>query len=81
MSAAYVRQHYGVDFKRGDRVVHEDRHGARHGVIVSFPRQYVGVRFDGYAATAWAHPLELTHERAWREAAVSAYIDGEGGAR
>lgn len=41
MSTEYVRRCYGVDFKRGDRVTVNDR----PGVVVSFPGQYVGVRF------------------------------------
>lgn len=28
----------------------------RHGVVVSFPGQYVGVRFDGASHTSKAHP-------------------------
>ncbi|MGN6245151.1 MAG: hypothetical protein ACTHQ3_15975 [Motilibacteraceae bacterium] len=52
MSAEYVRQQYGVDFKRGDRITVD----GRPGVIVSFPGQYLGVRFDGEAFTTVAHP-------------------------
>ena len=42
MSAEYVRRYYGVDYKRGDRVTVDGMPGA----IVSFPGQYLGVRFD-----------------------------------
>lgn len=52
MSAEYVRRVYGVDFKRGDRVSVD----GRHGVVVSFPDQYVGVRLDGEKHTSRAHP-------------------------
>lgn len=52
MSAAYVRDFYGVTFKRGDRVTVD----GRPGVIVSFPGQYLGVRFDGEKHTSRAHP-------------------------
>lgn len=52
MSAAYVRQFYGVDFKVGDRITVD----GRPGVIVSFPAQYLGVRFDGERHTSRAHP-------------------------
>jgi hypothetical protein len=52
MSAAYVRDYYGVDFKVGDRVTVD----GRSGVIVSFPGQYLGVRFDGQRHTLRAHP-------------------------
>lgn len=70
MSAEYVRRVYGVKFKRGDRVVlhnHaactapndsrcDDTEGDLHGVVVSFPGQYVGVRFDGEKYTSPCHP-------------------------
>jgi hypothetical protein len=52
MSAEYVRRHYGVDFKRGERVTVD----GKPGVIVSFPDQYLGVRFDGEKHTSRAHP-------------------------
>ena len=52
MSAAYVRAHYGVDFKIGDRVTVD----GKPGMIVSFPGQYLGIRFDGEKHTARAHP-------------------------
>lgn len=53
MSAAYVRQHYGVDYKRGDRIAVD----GRPGTIVSFPGQYLGVRFDDSpSVTQRAHP-------------------------
>lgn len=52
MSAEWVRGHYGVDYKRGDRVSVD----GRAGVVVSFPDQYLGVRFDGDNFTSRAHP-------------------------
>lgn len=52
MSAEYVRRYYRVDYKRGDRVVVD----GRPGVIVSFPDQYLGVRFDGEKHTERCHP-------------------------
>lgn len=52
MSAEYVRRTYGVDYKRGDRVTVD----SRPGVVVSFPDQYLGVRFDGEKHTSRAHP-------------------------
>lgn len=52
MSADYVRRTYGVDFKRGDRVLVD----GRPGFIVSFPSQYLGVRFDGESHTSRCHP-------------------------
>lgn len=42
MSAAYVRRAYAVDYKVGDRLTVD----GRPGVLVSFPDQYLGVRFD-----------------------------------
>lgn len=42
MSAEYVRRYYGVGYKRGDRVTVDGKPGR----IVSFPDQYLGVRFD-----------------------------------
>ena len=59
MSAAYVRQHYGVTLKRGQRVWVD----GRPGVLVSFPDQYLGVRFDGEKRTSRCHPTwRVTHE-------------------
>lgn len=52
MSAAYVRNYYGVNYKRGDRVAVD----GRPGTIVSFPGQYLGVRFDDGGPTARCHP-------------------------
>lgn len=52
MSASYVRSRYGVDYKRGDRVTID----GRIGTVVSFPDQYLGVRFDGDSFTSRAHP-------------------------
>lgn len=52
MSAEYVRRYYGVDFKRGDRVTVD----GKPGTVVSFPGQYVGVRFDGEKHTERCHP-------------------------
>ena len=61
MSAQYVRDHYGVDFKVGDRVTVD----GRPGVVVSFPGQYVGVRLDGQKHTSRCHPTwRLEHEEA-----------------
>lgn len=42
MGAEYVRRAYGVDYKVGDRVTVD----GKPGTIVSFPEQYLGVRFD-----------------------------------
>lgn len=61
MSAQYVRDTYGVDFKRGDRVTVD----GKLGVVVSFPDQYVGVRLDGDTHTSRCHPT-------WRLERVSA---------
>lgn len=52
MTAAYVRAYYGVTYKRGDRITVD----GRLGTIVSFPGQYLGVRFDGEKHTRRAHP-------------------------
>ena len=52
MSAECVRRYYGVDYKRGERVTVD----GKPGVIVSFPGQYLGVRFDGERHTRRAHP-------------------------
>ena len=52
MSAQYVRDRYAVDYKRGDRITVD----GQPGVIVSFPDQYLGVRFDGDKHTSRAHP-------------------------
>lgn len=52
MSAEYVRRTYGVDYKRGDRLIID----GRVGTLVSFPGQYLGVRFDGEKHTERCHP-------------------------
>lgn len=52
MSAQYVRDYYGVTFKRGDRVSVD----GKAGTIVSFPGQYLGVRLDGQRHVSRAHP-------------------------
>lgn len=53
MSAAYVRNYYGVDYKRGDRITVD----GEAGTIVSFPGPYLGVRFDARPkVTKVAHP-------------------------
>lgn len=52
MSAEYVRRYYAVDYKVGDRVVVD----GRPGTLVSFPDQYLGVRFDGEKHTERCHP-------------------------
>lgn len=53
MSAEYVRRYYGVDYKVGDRLVVD----GQPGTLVSFPDQYLGIRFDGYPkVTHRAHP-------------------------
>lgn len=52
MGANYVRRAYAVDYKRGDRVTVD----GKPGTIVSFPEQYLGVRFDGERRVSRAHP-------------------------
>jgi hypothetical protein len=52
MSAEYVRSYYAVDFKVGDRLTVD----GRAGLLVSFPGQYLGVRFDGERHTSRCHP-------------------------
>lgn len=52
MSADYVRGHYGVTYKVGDRLTVD----GRPGTLVSFPGQYLGIRFDGQRHTSRAHP-------------------------
>ena len=59
MSAEYARRYYGVPAKRGMRVTVE----GQPGVIVSFPGQYIGVRFDGEKITSRCHPTwEVNYE-------------------
>lgn len=52
MTAAFVRDTYRVDYKRGDRLIVD----GRAGTLVSFPGQYLGVRFDGERHTRRCHP-------------------------
>jgi len=52
MSAKYVRDYYGVGYKRGDRLTVD----GKPGTLVSFPGQYLGIRFDGEKVTSRAHP-------------------------
>ena len=52
MTAEYVRRTYGVEYKRGERIAID----GRPGTLVSFPDQYLGIRFDGDKHTSRAHP-------------------------
>lgn len=72
MSAEYVRNTYKVDYQRGDRVTVD----GRPGTIVSFPDQYLGVRFDtAPAVTVRAHPT-------WRvERIEGSSLTASGGAK
>jgi len=63
MSAEYVRRYYRVDYKRGERLVVE----GRHGLLVSFPGQYLGVRFDGEEHTSICHPTWQVEREEARE--------------
>jgi hypothetical protein len=56
MSAEYVRRHYGVDYKRGDRLVVD----GQPGTLVSFPDQYLGIRFD------WNPKITIRAHPTWR---------------
>lgn len=60
MSAEYVRRIYGVDYKCGDRVTVD----GKPGIVVSFPGQYLGVRFDNNPkVTMQCHPTwRVAHE-------------------
>lgn len=59
MSAEYVRRTYGVTYKVGDRLTVD----GRPGVLVSFPDQYLGVRFDGDKHTSRCHPTwRVSHQ-------------------
>lgn len=60
MSAQYVRDYYGVDYKVGDRLTMD----GKPGTLVSFPGQYLGIRFDGEGHVSRAHPT-------WRIARVA----------
>lgn len=65
MSAEYVRRYYGVPAKRGMRVIVN----GNLGTIVSFPGQYIGVRFDGEKHVERCHPT-------WRVIYVKEDSDG-----
>ncbi|KQO98574.1 hypothetical protein [Leifsonia sp. Leaf264] len=52
MTAEWIRRNYRVPVKRGQRVTVE----GRWGTVVSFPAQYIGVRFDGEKRTSRCHP-------------------------
>lgn len=59
MSAEYVRTAYNLTVKKGDRVTVD----GRQGTVVSFPGQYLGVRFDGENFTSRCHPTwRVTYE-------------------
>lgn len=65
MSAEYVRRYYGVDFKRGERLElldHRLRPTGRVGLLLSFPQQYLGIRFDGENFTSRVHAKEVRRE-------------------
>lgn len=52
MSAGYVRRYYGLSYRVGDRLTVD----GRLGTLVSFPGQYLGIRFDGDRHTSRCHP-------------------------
>lgn len=52
MTAEYVRGQYNVDYRRGERLVID----GRPATLVSFPGQYLGVRFDGERRISRCHP-------------------------
>lgn len=52
MTAADVRARYGVDYKRGERLIVD----GRPGVLASFPGQRLAVRFDGQKRPRQCHP-------------------------
>lgn len=52
MTAAYVRDYYGVSAKRGMRVVAD----GRSGTIVGFNGQYLRIRLDGGKRAGNWHP-------------------------
>jgi hypothetical protein len=53
MSAEWVRRNYGVDYKVGERLTVD----GKPGTLVSFPDQYLGIRFDEHPLiTQRAHP-------------------------
>lgn len=58
MTAEYVRNRYNVPYKVGDRLIAD---GGRPGKLVSFPGQYLGIRFDGEKFTTRVHPTENVH--------------------
>lgn len=61
-----MRRYYGVPAKRGMRVTVD----GRPGLIVSFPGQYIGVRFDGEQFTSRCHPTwEVEYDTANKERA------------
>lgn len=64
MSATYVREYYGVDYKVGDRLVMD----GEHGTLRSFPGQYLGIKFDGETRVSRCHPTwEIAREGATGE--------------
>src|SRR5437868_4025238 len=67
MGAEYVREFYDVppSAKRGARV----RVDGRPGVIVTFPQQYLGVRFAGQKRVSRCHPT-------WRVEYLCPLCDG-----
>jgi hypothetical protein len=42
VNAEYVRRYYGVDYKKNDRLTID----GKPGTLVTFPGQYLGIRFD-----------------------------------
>lgn len=59
MSAKFVRDYYGVPAYRGGRVTVN----GKPGTIISFPDQYINVRFDD-GTVRRCHPTwEVNYER------------------
>lgn len=57
MSFDYIKKHYGVSTKRGDRVEFTSGKRKREGVVASASHQ-INVRFDGTKHSVPVHPTD-----------------------
>ena len=55
MSMTFIRKHYGITLKRGDRVLYTGEDEPREGVIVGANGAYLRVRLDGDRHTGLYH--------------------------
>lgn len=61
MCLPYIRKTYGLDVKRGDRVIYQGGGFVKHGTVCGAADGYLRIRMDGETSIGRYHPTwELT---------------------